>query len=446
MPSGDLTYVGAAYYYKNLSANTTGAATESLKLAASNGAGWDYFGNSLSLSGDNALVGAYFGTVDGLAYSGKAYYFTNLDSASGTLNETLEIMAGTPEEEALFGYAVALDGTRFVITAEHGTNPETGANSGTACAGDIRALTTLDESDGTTLSIDNLGVRSLTDWIVGKSHPGNGVHVSSDSQLVVTSAGKKVAIGAEAGANNNILLLDGILVATTVNVGADGENTGNILQIDKTGTLFTSTLTVGDASDSGSNSLILDGGALIILTGDKTAMIDTLVEEGKILLSRDTRLHAATETLLASAYCPSSEAAQIFLDENNLSNNPYPALLLANRTLVTSRIMNLSWARLRNAEDSWFESRWYGWFYYAADWGRWIWHPQHGWQYIWELPNGALCIWDSASGAWWYTNREYYPAMYDFSKGKWFYYGSGEAPNRRFWSYDANAWVDEGSR
>jgi hypothetical protein len=444
MPSGDLTYVGAAYYYKNLSANTTGAATESLKLAASDAAGWDYFGNSVSLSGNNALAGAYFATVNNLSYAGKAYLFTGLDSASGTLNETLEIMTGTPRDGALFGYAVALDGTRFVITAQHGTNPETGANSGTACAGDIRALTTLD--DGDILSIDNLGVNSRTDWIVGKSHPNNGVRLSADSQLVAAVPGKSVTVGAGEGADNNLLRIDGILVANLVNVGADGKNFGNSLIVGKGGVVFASTLAIGDSSDTGKNTLILDSGALLILTGDDTATIASFMGDEKILLDHEVRLIAATDTLLASTYCTSAEAAQAFLDENNLTNCPYPALLLSNCTLVASRIMNLSWARLRNAEGNWFDSRWYGWFYYEADWGRWIWHAQHGWQYVRELPDGALCIWDAASGAWWYTNRDWYPAMYDFSKGKWFYYGGGEAPNRSFWSYDADAWVDEGSR
>jgi hypothetical protein len=444
MPSGDLTYVGAAYYYKNLSANTTGTATESLKLAASNGAGWDYFGNSLSLSGDNALVGAYFGTVNNLTNAGKAYYFANLDSASGTLNETLEIMPGTPREGALFGYAVALDGTRFVITSLHGTNSETGADSGTAFAGDIRALTTLDS--GEILSIDNLGVNSKTDWIIGKSHYGNGVSLSAGSQFVVATPGKSVTVGAGEGADQNILRIDGILVAGTVNVGMGGKNTNNILIIGEGGVVYASTLNVGDAPVSATNTLVLDSGSFLILSGDDTAAIASLAESQKILLRHEVRFTAATGTLLASTYCTSAEEAQAFLDENNLADCPYPALLLSNCTLVASRIMNLSWARLRDADGNWFDSRWYGWFYNAADWGRWIWHPQHGWQYIRELPDGALCIWDSASGAWWYTNREWYPAMYDFSKGQWFYYGDGEAPNRRFWSYDANDWVSEGSR
>jgi len=446
MPSGDLTYVGAAYYYKNLSANTTGTATENVKLAATDGAGWDYFGNSVSLSGGNALVGAFFGRVNNLDYTGKAYLFTNLDSASGMVNETLTIMAGTPAENDLFGYAVALDGPRFVITSERGTNPETGARSGIAYAGDIRALTTLDEDGGEMLSIDNLGVRSGVDWIIGKTHSGNGVSLSAGSQFVVNRPGRSVTVGAEEGADQNILRIDGILVAGTVNVGMDGKTTNNILIVGKGGAVFASTLNVGDAPGPGSNSLILDSGSFLVLTGDDTAAVASLVADGKVLLRHDARLLAATGTLLACSYCPTTEAAQAFLDENHLADGPYPAFLLEGCTLVASRIMNLSWARLQNAEGNWFDSRWYGWFYYEADWGRWIWHARHGWQYVWEMPDGALCLWDSASGAWWYTNREWYPAMYDFSAGAWFYYSGGEAPNRRFWSYESDGWVDEGSR
>ncbi|RRJ98068.1 hypothetical protein Ga0100231_006620 [Opitutaceae bacterium TAV4] len=74
---GKVAASGSAYYFKGLDGKTglpdgytghasvTTATYESVKLLASDGAKDDYFGTSVSLSGDSALVGAFTMTTRG---------------------------------------------------------------------------------------------------------------------------------------------------------------------------------------------------------------------------------------------------------------------------------------------------------------------------------------------------------------------------------------------
>ncbi|MCK5052305.1 MAG: T9SS type A sorting domain-containing protein [Candidatus Cloacimonetes bacterium] len=86
--SGDYTVIGAygdndygsesgsAYLFYNDGSNWS----EHMKLTASDGATLDYFGNSVCISGDYAVIGAY-GDSDYGPASGSAYFYENLNSA-----------------------------------------------------------------------------------------------------------------------------------------------------------------------------------------------------------------------------------------------------------------------------------------------------------------------------------------------------------------------------
>ena len=82
--SGDYAVVGA--HLDDDNGSTSGSAyvfvrsgdnwTQQSKLIASDGAAGDWFGLSVSISGDSAVVGAYFDNDNGLS-SGSAYIFIN---------------------------------------------------------------------------------------------------------------------------------------------------------------------------------------------------------------------------------------------------------------------------------------------------------------------------------------------------------------------------------
>ena len=96
-------FQGAAYVFTR-----SGTAwTEQARLAASDGATGDSFGNAVALDGDDALVGAWFA-----GGSGKAYTFRR---SGASWSETGTLASDAPAPGDQFGDAVALDaGTALV--------------------------------------------------------------------------------------------------------------------------------------------------------------------------------------------------------------------------------------------------------------------------------------------------------------------------------------------
>jgi hypothetical protein len=102
---------GSAYYF-NLS--TCGAAcNETGKLTASDAAAFDRFGQSVSVSGTIALIGAWQDDD-----SGSAYYF-NLSTCGAACNETGKLTASDATTDDLFGLSVAVSGTTAVVGAQN---------------------------------------------------------------------------------------------------------------------------------------------------------------------------------------------------------------------------------------------------------------------------------------------------------------------------------------
>lgn len=118
--------VGAAYYYRNLD-TTAGSsdqvATETLKLQATDGAANAYFGRSVSLSGDNALIGAFGDQYNSSnQYVGAAYYYKNLNNATADANavvtETLKLTSDySANQNSHFGMSLDLAGNDALVSA-----------------------------------------------------------------------------------------------------------------------------------------------------------------------------------------------------------------------------------------------------------------------------------------------------------------------------------------
>ncbi len=101
---------GAAYVYTMPGSGWVSTSTYTAELVASNGAGSDFFGNSVALSGDSttALVGAYSKTVGSNSAQGAAYVYTD---TSGTWSQTSEFTAGNGTANDQFGFSGALSST-----------------------------------------------------------------------------------------------------------------------------------------------------------------------------------------------------------------------------------------------------------------------------------------------------------------------------------------------
>jgi hypothetical protein len=110
---------GAAYVF------TRSGASWSLqqKLVAADGVGADYFGRSVALDGETALVGARRAAVGDNTDQGAAYVFTR-SGASWSQQQKLAAADGADSDR--FGHSVALDGETALVGA-YGDNSNQGA-------------------------------------------------------------------------------------------------------------------------------------------------------------------------------------------------------------------------------------------------------------------------------------------------------------------------------
>jgi uncharacterized repeat protein (TIGR01451 family) len=128
--------------------------SETAKLTASDGAALDHFGWSVSLLGDRALIGAYRDEDNGFL-SGSAYVF-DFNGTSWSETDKLTANDGAAGDE--FGYSVSLSGDRALIGAY--LDDDNGTNSGSAYVFDFNG-TSWSETDKLTASdgaaSDNFG-------------------------------------------------------------------------------------------------------------------------------------------------------------------------------------------------------------------------------------------------------------------------------------------------
>lgn len=111
---------GSAYIFELID----GAWTQTAKLTASDAEAADVFGISVSLSGDRALVGAYFEDENG-DNAGAAYIF---ELQNGAWIQTAKLLADDGVAGDLFGASVSISGDRAVVGALNHINDT--ANSG----------------------------------------------------------------------------------------------------------------------------------------------------------------------------------------------------------------------------------------------------------------------------------------------------------------------------
>lgn len=111
------TDIGSAYIFERA---MDGTWNEVQKIRASDENGRDQFGSSVSISGDFAIVGAYkededINGINTLNDAGSAYIFKS--DAGGVWNEVQKIVASDREDSVLFGSSVSLSGDYAVVGA-----------------------------------------------------------------------------------------------------------------------------------------------------------------------------------------------------------------------------------------------------------------------------------------------------------------------------------------
>ena len=116
---------GAAYTFYRYQGGTNNWG-EQAKITASDGQAADYFGYSVDIDGDYAIVGAYKEDDKG-TNAGSAYVF----SRSGTSwTEQQKLLASDGEVDDWFGYSVSIDGDYAIVGAY--AEDDKGSNAGAA--------------------------------------------------------------------------------------------------------------------------------------------------------------------------------------------------------------------------------------------------------------------------------------------------------------------------
>lgn len=115
---GQVVDQGSAYVFTR-SGNVW---TQQQRIIANDGGAEDYFGNSVAISGDTVVIGAFIDDVAANANQGSAYVFTR----NGTVwTQQQKLTANDGGAGDLFGTAVAINGDTVVVGAEQsnvGTN------------------------------------------------------------------------------------------------------------------------------------------------------------------------------------------------------------------------------------------------------------------------------------------------------------------------------------
>ena len=114
------SYSGSAYVF----VRANGTWHQQAKLTNDDGAAGDLFGDSVSVSGDTAVIGAYFDDDKGTD-SGSAYVFVR--AADGTWSQQAKLTAADGAADDLFSWSVAVSGETAVIGAGAGGGEASGS-------------------------------------------------------------------------------------------------------------------------------------------------------------------------------------------------------------------------------------------------------------------------------------------------------------------------------
>ncbi len=156
------------------------------KLTASDGAAIDQFGYSVAISGDDAIVGAYSDDDNGSS-SGSAYVFSRNQGGSDNWGQVTKLTASDASAEAWFGYSVAISGDDAIVgalgDAAAGSAYVFSRNQGGSDHwGQVTKLTAADGSAG-----DNFGgsVALSGDYaLIGADHDGDNGSYNSGSAYI----------------------------------------------------------------------------------------------------------------------------------------------------------------------------------------------------------------------------------------------------------------------
>jgi len=249
------TYSGSAYVFVRNGVTWT----EQAKLTPSDAESGDFFGVSVSLSGDTALIGADYDDTAFLERHGSAYVFVR----NGSLwSEQAKLTASDAGNQDEFGYAVSLSGDTALIGARHDDAPSVDSGSAylfTRTGASWTEQTKLLPSDGALNERFGQSVALLGDTaVVGKHQQAAVSQESGAAYVFLRSSGAWVEVAKLNPADQaqgdsfgiSVALIDGAAI-----VGASHEQT----LVEPSGAAYVFSLERTDGDPCGNDAQCVSG-------------------------------------------------------------------------------------------------------------------------------------------------------------------------------------------
>jgi hypothetical protein len=115
--SGD-SFAGKAYVFTKPSSGWSGNLNQTAELTATDSGLLTYMGCSVAVSGDNVVTGSY-GQNN---FQGSAYVFTEPSGGWANMTQTAELTAANGQASDFFGFSVSISGNTVVAGAPSGAN------------------------------------------------------------------------------------------------------------------------------------------------------------------------------------------------------------------------------------------------------------------------------------------------------------------------------------
>jgi nucleoside-specific outer membrane channel protein Tsx len=290
---GSNQYQGAAYVF----VESGGTWSQQAELTASDGTKWDFFGNSVTVSGSTAVVGVSYHWV-GSNQHGAAYVFVE---SGGTWSQQAELLAPGGTVSEYFGQSVVVSGSTMVVGEPGHTFGSNFAQGVAYVFGSSGPLYTL-SADPNSLSVPEGGQRTSTITIT----PYNGFSGSVSLSASGLPYGVTAAFDPNPATNTSTLTLRARGTATTgtttvILAGVSGslaQTTTLTLTVmpSPAVTLSPTSLSFGNQAldkTSGANTVVLKN------TGTLTLNISSITVSGDFAISANT----CTATLAAGKKC-----------------------------------------------------------------------------------------------------------------------------------------------
>ena len=221
---------GAAYvYYRNQGGTDNWGQVK--KLTASDAAQADQFGNSISISGDTVVVGAYQKNLPTGSSYGAVYIYSRNQGGADNWGETKKLTASDAAPSNFFGNSVSISGDTVVVGAP-GKNFFTGAayiysrnQGGDGNWGEVKKLTASDAAQNDQFgSAVSINVDTLVVGAWGKNASRGAVYVYYSNQGGAGIWGETKKLTASDAAVNDVFGASVSISGDTILIGAGDKN------------------------------------------------------------------------------------------------------------------------------------------------------------------------------------------------------------------------------